>query len=56
MLLTSKRESRDYAALILTIPVLVVIVISASYLASPLFQQRLDVTHAFTLGAETGER
>ena len=55
MLLMLKRENRELRRTILTIPVLVVIVISASYLASPLFQQRLDVTHAFTLGAETAK-
>jgi O-antigen ligase len=52
MLLMFKPENRELRRTILTIPVLVIIVISASYLASPLFQQRLDVTHAFTLGAE----
>ena len=55
MLLMLKRENRELRRTILTIPVLVVIVIAASYLASPLFQQRLDVTHAFTLGAETAK-
>ena len=47
-----KRENRELRRTILTIPVLVLIVISVSYLASPLFQQRLDVTQGFTLGID----
>jgi len=52
MVLMLKRENRELRRSVLTIPVLVVIVIAGSYLASPLFQQRLDVTHAFTTGTE----
>lgn len=52
MVLMSKRENRELRRTIFTIPVLLVIVISISYLASPLFQERLNVTRAFTLGTE----
>jgi len=52
MVLMLKRENRELRRSVLTIPVLVVIVIAGSYLASPLFQQRLDVTRAFTTGTE----
>jgi O-antigen ligase len=53
MVLMLKRENRELRRTILTIPVLVVIVLAVSYLASPLFQERLDVTRAFALGTET---
>ncbi len=52
MALMLKRENRELRRTVLTIPVLALIVISVSYLASPLFQQRLDVTQAFTFGNE----
>jgi len=52
MILMLKRENRELRRTILTIPALAVIVLAASYLASPLFQERLDVTRAFTTGAE----
>ena len=52
MAMMLKRENREIRRTILTIPVLALVVISVSYLASPLFQQRLDVTQAFTLGSE----
>jgi O-antigen ligase len=55
MVLMLKRENRELRRTVLTIPVLLVIVVSVSYLASPLFQQRLDVTQAFTLGTETSK-
>ncbi len=51
MVLMLKRENRELRRTIFTIPVLAVIVIAISYFTSPLFQQRLDVTHAFTTGA-----
>jgi O-antigen ligase len=52
MVLMLKRENRELRRTILTIPVLLLIVIAVSYLASPLFQERLNVTRAFALGAE----
>jgi O-antigen ligase len=52
MALMLKRENRELRRTILTIPVLLVIVIAVSYLASPLFQERLNVTRAFALGTE----
>ena len=52
MVLMLKRENRELRRTILTIPVLLVIVIAVSYLASPLFQERLNVTRAFALGSE----
>jgi O-antigen ligase len=55
MVLMLKRENRELRRTVLTIPVLLVIVVSVSYLASPLFQQRLDVTQAFTLGTDTSK-
>lgn len=55
MVLMLKRENRELRRTVLTIPVLLVIVVSVSYFASPLFQKRLDVTQAFTLGTETSK-
>jgi len=52
MALMVKRENRELRQSLLTIPVLAVIVVSIAYFSSPLFQQRLDVTHAFTTGTE----
>ena len=52
MALMVKRENRELRKTVFTIPVLAVIVLAMSYYASPLFQQRLDVTHAFTSGQE----
>ena len=52
MALMTKRENRELRKSLLTIPVLAVIVLSIAYLSSPLFQQRLDVTRAFTTGTE----
>jgi O-antigen ligase len=52
MVLMLKRENRALRRTIFTIPVLAVIVLAISYFASPLFQERLNVTHAFTSGAE----
>ena len=52
MLLMVKRENRELRRTVFTIPALAVIVLSISYFASPLFQERLDVTRAFTSGQE----
>jgi O-antigen ligase len=52
MVLMLKRENRELRRTVFTIPMLVIIVIAGSYLASPLFQERLDVTQAFTTGKE----
>jgi O-antigen ligase len=53
MALMLKRENRELRRTIVTIPVLAVIVLAISYYASPLFQERLNVTRAFTTGSET---
>jgi O-antigen ligase len=52
MLLMVKRENRELRRTVLTIPALALIVLAGSYFASPLFQERLDVTRAFTSGEE----
>jgi len=52
MLLMLKRENRGLRRSMFTVPALAVIVLAVSYFASPLFQERLDVTHAFTSGSE----
>lgn len=52
MLLMLKRENRELRRTVLTIPALAVIVLALSYFASPLFQERLDVTRAFAIGSE----
>lgn len=52
MALMAKRENRELRQSLFTIPVLAVIVVSIAYFSSPLFQQRLDVTRAFTTGTE----
>jgi O-antigen ligase len=52
MLLMLKRENRELRRTVLTIPALALIVLAVSYFASPLFQERLDVTRAFTAGEE----
>jgi O-antigen ligase len=52
MVLMLKRENRELRRTIFTIPVLLVLVISFSYMASPLFQERLGDTRAFALGTE----
>ena len=51
MVLMMKRENRELRTTIFAIPVLVMIIVGVSYLSSPLFQERLDVTRAFTLGS-----
>ena len=52
MILMLKRENRELRKTIFTIPVLALIVLAGSYFASPLFQERLNVTRAFSTGAE----
>ena len=52
MLLMARRENRELRRTMLTIPVLSVLVLALAYLSSPLFQERLDVTRAFTTGTE----
>jgi O-antigen ligase len=52
MLLMLKRENRELRRTVFTIPALALIVLAGSYFASPLFQERLDVTRAFTSGQE----
>jgi len=52
MVLMLKRENRELRRTLFTIPVLLMIVVGVSYFSSPLFQERLDVTRAFTLGNE----
>jgi O-antigen ligase len=52
MALMLKRENRELRRTVLTIPVLAVIVLAVSYFTSPLFQERLDVSRAFTTGTE----
>lgn len=49
-LLMLKRENRELRQSLITVPALAVVVLAVSYFASPLFQERLDVTHAFTSG------
>jgi O-antigen ligase len=53
MLLMLKRENRELRRSMFTIPALAVIVLAISYYASPLFQERLDVTKAITSGSDT---
>lgn len=52
LVLMLKRENRELRRTLFTIPVLIMIVVGVSYFSSPLFQERLDVTRAFTLGSE----
>jgi O-antigen ligase len=52
MMLMLKRENRELRRTMFTIPALAVIVLAVSYFASPLFQERVDVTRAFTSGVE----
>ncbi len=53
MLLMLKRENRELRRTMFTIPALAVIVLAISYFSSPLFQERLNVTRAFTSGSES---
>ncbi len=52
LVLMMKRENRELRRTIFAIPALVLIAIAVSYFSSPLFQERLNVTHAFTTGSE----
>lgn len=52
LVLLLKRENRELRGTIFAVPVLLMIVVGVSYFSSPLFQQRLHVTQAFTLGKE----
>jgi len=54
MALMLKRENRELRRTVFTIPALAVIVLAASYFASPLFQDRVNVIRAFATGAEAG--
>ncbi len=51
-ILMLRRENRELRRITLVIPVLAVIVIAASYAASPLFQQRVATTLALAQGTE----
>ena len=52
MVLMLKRENRELRRTIFTIPALAVIVLSVSYFASPLFQERVNVISDLTSGSE----
>lgn len=52
MILMLRRENRQLRRALLTIPALALAVFAVSYLASPLLQERLDVSHAFATGTE----
>ncbi len=52
MLLMLKRENRGLRRTMFTIPALAVIVLAVSYFASPLFQERLNVTRSIASGVE----
>lgn len=45
-----KRENRELRRTMLTVPLLAVLVAAGSYFASPLFQERLELTRALTQG------
>lgn len=47
-----RRENRELRRTVFTIPVLALIVLAVAYFSSPLFQQRIDVTQAFTSGED----
>lgn len=52
MVLMLKRENRELRRTIFTIPALAVIVLSVSYFASPLFQERVNIIRDLTSGSE----
>jgi hypothetical protein len=52
MILMLRHENRELRRAVLTIPALAVVVLVAAFFASPLLQERLDVTRAFTFGSE----
>ncbi|MEJ8568737.1 O-antigen ligase family protein [Elongatibacter sediminis] len=53
VLLMFQRENRELRRTMLTVPALAVLILTLSYLASPLFQERLELTRAVAEG--TGE-
>jgi len=55
LLLMFKRENRELRRTMFTIPVIALIVLAFSYFASPLFQERVDITRAFAASAEVAE-
>jgi len=52
LVLMLQRENRELRRTIFTIPVLVTIIVGVSYFFSPLFQERLNITRAFTSGSD----
>jgi O-antigen ligase len=52
MILMLKHENRELRRALLTIPALALVVLVFTFFASPLLQERLDVTRAFTFGSE----
>ena len=52
LVLMLQRENRELRRTIFTIPVLVTIIVGVSYFSSPLFQERLNITRAFTSGSD----
>jgi O-antigen ligase len=52
MILMLKHENRELRRAVLTIPALAVVVLVTAFFASPLLQERLDVTRAFTFGSK----
>jgi O-antigen ligase len=50
VLLMFQRENRELRRTMLSVPVLAVLILALSYLASPLFQQRLELTRSVTQG------
>jgi O-antigen ligase len=52
MSLMLKHENRALRRAVLTIPALALVVLVVSFFASPLLQERLDVTRAFSFGSE----
>lgn len=53
LLLMFKRENRELRRTVLTIPVIALFVLAFSYYASPLFQERVDITRALATGTDT---
>lgn len=49
-LLMLQRENRELRRTMLSVPALAVLILALSYLASPLFQERLELTRAVTRG------
>lgn len=47
-----QRENRELRRTMLTVPALAVLILSLSYLASPLFQERLELTRSVARGTE----